>query len=298
MNRKVAVSVITVTYNRASMISRALRSVLNQSFTDFEYLIIDDGSGDNTKEIIEGIADPRIRYIRVPHSGRISFLRNHGIKESSGEMIAFIDSDDCWSENKISIQVEALIKNAAAGFAFSDVELVWNDDQKKRISYLPGGNDIGSRNYFPGMIRGSLPVYPSSLIFRRSCLDAVGLIDEKMIAGETDFMTRLFYYYEGVYINQPLVWIRKHERNHSSSHIIEAHAENLQTLNYFYKKKEIGIVMHRKLSAFHHRSIAKYMSRLSNKKDALNHFVKSILLNPLDVRNISGIIKMYMIGGK
>jgi len=86
-------SIITPTYNRAAFISKAIRSVLSQTFVDFEYIIIDDGSTDNTKEIIETFSDIRIKYFKIENSER-GFARNFGIKKAIGKYITLLDSDD------------------------------------------------------------------------------------------------------------------------------------------------------------------------------------------------------------
>lgn len=106
------VSVIIPTYNREKTIMKSLQSVLEQTFTDIEVIIVDDGSTDNTKQIIKSINDDRIRYIYQDNKGACS-ARNRGIKEARGEYIAFQDSDDKWQRNKIEIQLSALQHNQA-----------------------------------------------------------------------------------------------------------------------------------------------------------------------------------------
>src|SRR5690348_1065740 len=100
------VSVILPTYNRASLISRAIRSVLNQTFTDWELLIVDDGSTDATEQLIRSrSADSRIRYMKLPQNVGMCNARNHGIALARGEFIAFLDSDDEWLPTKLEKQL-------------------------------------------------------------------------------------------------------------------------------------------------------------------------------------------------
>lgn len=124
------VSVIIPTYNRAYTIQRSIESVLNQSFKDFELIIVDDGSSDNTEEIVNGIKDSRIRYIKQSNAGAAA-ARNTGVCNAKYDYIAFQDSDDYWYPDKLRKQVEAL-KNNKADVVFCKL---------RRINY-GDGNDI------------------------------------------------------------------------------------------------------------------------------------------------------------
>lgn len=100
------VSVIIPTYNREKTILRALQSVLDQTYTNIEVLVIDDGSTDGTAEIINGVEDERIKYILLSQNGGPSNARNVGAQMAETEWIAFQDSDDCWHKNKLEVQME------------------------------------------------------------------------------------------------------------------------------------------------------------------------------------------------
>lgn len=105
-----SVSVIIPTYNRAHLLGRAIQSVLNQTYKDFEIIVVDDGSTDNTEEVMKGFDDRRIRYIRLSqNSGGSSVPRNIGLKAARGEYIASLDDDDFWlDKDKLKSQVEFL----------------------------------------------------------------------------------------------------------------------------------------------------------------------------------------------
>jgi len=108
MNEK-RYSVIIPTHNRAHFIENAAYSVLKQTYKQFELLVIDDGSDDETRQVVESIHDHRIKYVRIPHRG-VSFARNTGIHLSAGRYIAFLDSDDEWAESKLERTEEYTIK--------------------------------------------------------------------------------------------------------------------------------------------------------------------------------------------
>lgn len=99
------ISVIIPTYNREKTIERAVRSVLEQTYTDFELLVIDDGSTDGTESLIEKIIDERIRYIKLKENGGPSNARNAGVRLAEGEWVAFQDSDDFWYPDKLEKQL-------------------------------------------------------------------------------------------------------------------------------------------------------------------------------------------------
>ncbi len=117
------VSVIVPTYQRAHCVAVAVGSALVQTFTDLEVLVIDDGSTDGTDAAVTSIGDPRIRYIRLEHNAGVAAARNRGIRESRGEYLAFLDSDDTWFPDKIARQLERFERGGAdLGLVYGGVE--------------------------------------------------------------------------------------------------------------------------------------------------------------------------------
>ena len=104
------ISVVIPTYNRVLLLQKAIASVLAQTYTHWELIVVDDGSTDDTAEIIYSLKDSRIHLLALPHSGNIASLRNAGAKAGSGEWIAFLDSDDEWVSNKLEIQLHLLLQ--------------------------------------------------------------------------------------------------------------------------------------------------------------------------------------------
>ncbi|PDY48206.1 glycosyltransferase family 2 protein [Bacillus pseudomycoides] len=130
---KPLVSVIIPTFNREGIIERAINSVLKQTYSHFELIIVDDASADHTPEIISKYSDERLRYIRLEENTKGTKPRNVGIKESKGEFIAFLDSDDEWLPNKLEKQINYIGE-------FSDQDILCftglirkNDKQTKLI---------------------------------------------------------------------------------------------------------------------------------------------------------------------
>ena len=105
------ISVIVTTYNREELICETIDSILNQTFNNFELIIVDDGSTDGTEKIISNYKDERIKYIKIDNWGRPAGPRNIGIKEAKGKFIAFCDDDDYWMPNKLMVQLQSFDDN-------------------------------------------------------------------------------------------------------------------------------------------------------------------------------------------
>ena len=115
------ISVIIPTFNRASLLKKAIESVLSQTYKDFELIVIDDGSSDETPSLISSYASS-IKYIKQNNKGPAG-ARNVGIKNSSGEFVAFLDSDDWWDKEKLQIQIDKMRKNPK--YLISHTKEVW-----------------------------------------------------------------------------------------------------------------------------------------------------------------------------
>lgn len=105
MEREPLISVIIPTYNREKTIDRAVDSVLKQTYSNLEVIVVDDGSSDRTEEIVKGISDPRVRFYKLPQNGGAGHARNEGVKLAGGDLIAFHDSDDVWRPEKLQRQM-------------------------------------------------------------------------------------------------------------------------------------------------------------------------------------------------
>src|ERR1700742_2594037 len=107
------VSVVVPLYNKARFVRRTIDSILGQRFTDFEVIVVNDGSSDGGEKIVEAISDPRLRLISQPNAGP-GAARNRGLAEARGEYVAFLDSDDEWLPDFLTIAVSALDASGAA----------------------------------------------------------------------------------------------------------------------------------------------------------------------------------------
>ncbi len=176
---KPTVSVIIPTYNRAHMVGRAIRSVLNQTYQDFELIIVDDASTDNTEEVVKSFNNERLRYIRLrENSGSSVAPRNTGIEIARGEYIAFLDSDDEWLPEKLEKQIDkfksvsldvGLVYSGCVGVSERTGETLFKFMHAKR-------GDV-----FSLMVERNIVGGPTVLV-KRECFQKTGLFDKGFLS--------------------------------------------------------------------------------------------------------------------
>ena len=216
INSSPLVSIIIPTYNHAKFIGKALNSVKNQTYKNWEAIVIDNNSTDETNKILNNITDTRIKHIKIDNKGVIAKSRNIGINEANGEWIAFLDSDDFWTKDKLEICIKNI--NVNIDFIYHCLESV-NDNKKfifKKKKFVgrklnkPILNDLLVSSIFKGT-----PIGNSSVFVRKKILNKIGGISEnkKLITSE-DFNTwlRIAEMTDNFkYINQKLGYFLIHE---------------------------------------------------------------------------------------
>ena len=195
-----AVSVILPTFNRAHKIARAVASVLYQTFSDYEILVVDDGSGDATPEALTPFL-PRIRSIAHSKNLGVSAARNTGIRESHAPLVAFLDSDDYWLPDKLAAQVSFFSKHPEA--VACQTEELWI---RRGVRVNPMKKHLKpSGQIFEPSLKLCV-VSPSAVLLKRSLLEEVGLFDEGLPACEDyDLWLRISRKYPIWLIPEPLV---------------------------------------------------------------------------------------------
>jgi glycosyltransferase involved in cell wall biosynthesis len=204
------VSVIIPSYNSAKYLAEAVDSVLSQTFRDFEVLVIDDGSTDNTEKIAANYAAP-VRYIRQENSG-VAVARNHGVNESRGRYVAFLDADDTWRQDKLEVQVKALSENPGYRACYTAFTVVSPNLTPLNVvrSWRRGTalEDLLTR----GNVIGSI----CSVICERSLFETTGGFDPSLSqCADWDMWVRMSPLTDFLYIDAPLVTYRQHASNMS-----------------------------------------------------------------------------------
>jgi glycosyltransferase involved in cell wall biosynthesis len=212
MNPKV--SVVIPTYNRAATVGKSIESVLAQTVTDLEVIVVDDGSSDDTGKILGEAFGDRIRYYHQPNQGA-SVARNKGVTEARGEWIAFLDSDDRWEKDKLEWQFKALERfSPQCGACYTDVQ-VFNHSETRTFfqmaedSYSHDGTMGVNMDVLRLLVRpggAGMVVCLSSFLARTDIVRRTGGLDPKLFySQDSEFMFRLAMLTCFCYVNLPLV---------------------------------------------------------------------------------------------
>jgi glycosyltransferase involved in cell wall biosynthesis len=182
------VSIIIPTYNRAEDLKRALQSVFSQTFEKFEVLVMDDGSTDNTSEVVENLNDARIRYEWAKNFGGAARPRNRGLRLARGKYIAFLDSDDWWKPKKLEVSLKYL--RQGVDVVYHDLHMVTKPHQK--IFWRKGRARNLKSPIFYDLLENGNGLTNSSVVIRKDLLDMVNGFseDENLVAAE-DYETWL-----------------------------------------------------------------------------------------------------------
>ena len=270
--KKPEISIIITTYNRANYLKSCIESVLNQTIKDFELIIIDYGSTDNTKEVVAQYQDRRINYIYQKNNGQNS-ARNKGLELAKGEYIAYIDSDDIWNTEKLEKQ-HCIMKN------HPDISVVYCGTRLiNENGEVIGEKPLVSHRGFvlDKLIFTNFLYNGSCVLFKKECINKAGIYDESLNRmTDWDFYLRLALYYKFYGINEYLLDYRTHSSTMSSD---------------FQSYEKCGIRIIEKI--FSHKAFDKRL--LKHKKRAIalryNYMARRYLENNLNNRARDNFIK-------
>ncbi|MFN8242454.1 MAG: glycosyltransferase [Ferruginibacter sp.] len=209
----ISVSIIIPTWNRASLIGETISSIVAQTYPHWELIIADDGSDDATETVVAGFADKRIRYLRLAHTGIGGKTKNAALRETTGDCIAFNDSDDLWHPEKLEKQLQALQQNPAAFFCLTGgynfrspgiaVEYFYKDASGVHCGFL-----------FDAIFDSKIACFTQTLLVKRECLAKLIQFSEEGDFSDIDFIARLAYHFKGLVLFEPLLFRRLHAANY------------------------------------------------------------------------------------
>jgi glycosyltransferase involved in cell wall biosynthesis len=284
---KPAVSIVMPTYNRANLIAETVNSVIAQTFKNWELIIIDDGSTDNTSDVLLHLNDQRIQYLFFPHSGMLGKLRNIGIKLSKGQFIAFLDSDDVWAPDKLDSQISELVANPNFDYCltnaeqFGDGAVITNEIVDQRGNLLDAF-----------LLKNKFTFFVASLIFRCQVVATTGLLNEHYrLCADIDFFIRMIANSPGVVLQRKLVKIRKHSGSTCSKLGFTAFEENLKIVNDLHEGKIIDSRQLNELRKSYYYKMGMAYSQVNDKGSAIRSFAKYAAHSPLDVKGYARIMQ-------
>jgi glycosyltransferase involved in cell wall biosynthesis len=211
------ISIILPAFNRPALLREAVDSVFAQTFSDWELIVADDGSDEITHRYLRELqSHPSVRLLRLAHSGCPARVRNAALRVARGTYVAFLDSDDLWTADKLVLQLALLQSRPDCQWSYSAFVRVDVGNQvlaeESRRRWLPLDGQC-----FAAICTGSASIRPTAVLARKSLLDTVGGFDEQMMSGEDyDLWMRLALASGIALLNKPVVRIRLHGDNFSS----------------------------------------------------------------------------------
>ena len=270
------VSVITPVYNQAQFIDKAIESVLKQSYQDFEIIVVNDGSTDNTEATVKGFIDFRIRYICHSDNRGISAARNTGIRASRGEYIALLDADDEFLPERLGKQVK-LLQNKS-----SDIGVVcaWSFNVDKNGNYISKRCLPKKDGYIYEDLLSTNPISVPTVLIRRECFEKVGLFDSSLDGQEDwDMWIRIAKYYKFSLIKTLLAKRRIHPNRIS----YDLERKNI-TANRIIKKYMGELKVRQNILSSHYLYIGFRFCRMGKTKDGRRYLLKAISLYPFCIK--------------
>lgn len=276
------VSVIIPTYNRANLLSKSIQSVLNQTYTNFELIIVDDGSNDHTEDAVKNFEDERIRYIRHDKNKGLAGARNTGIRFSKGELLSFQDDDDEWLPNKLEKEIKVLKKSDSnVGVVYSGLCKI---DGDKKTYWPEPMHTLREGNLHNELIKGNF-VHSLTLI-RRSCFEKVGLYDEDLRALEDwELYIRISAHYDFKFIDEAL--IITHLR---ADGLTKNLSLQLNCTEKIFKKHSDEYNKQKKAMADIYRVLASRLCLNRQLAEGRSCYIKSIKKDPTNIHCYSGYI--------
>ncbi|AMK75093.1 MULTISPECIES: glycosyltransferase family 2 protein [Methylomonas] len=284
------VTVIMPTYNRKKFIGEAIQSVLDQSFQDFELIVVDDGSTDQTSEVVQAFVSEKIKYIYQSNCGR-SNARNRALSLARGYYIAFLDSDDLYLPEKLALQIDYMDTHPDIGMIYTSAYCINESGERIKDKY-----DAVVSGWIYEHIAFFVPVTITlpTVMVRKQVFDKAGVFDEKMDRFEdTDMWRRISKHFQINGLDQQTCLLRTHQDNGLLAQDPSAIG---RSLNFYVKKineedSDVTFVKrHKGIARLYGYYGAAMMNNSTWRLTGYSFLLKAILVWPFNIRNIFRLI--------
>jgi glycosyltransferase involved in cell wall biosynthesis len=248
------ISVIIPLFNKEDYIAETINSILNQTYKDFEVIVVNDGSTDNSLQVLEKYKDERLKIFSIENAG-VSVARNIGVEKTKYEYVSFLDADDYWDNNFLS-EIVMLVNQYPKErvFASGRTSLFKNHKIQYQNSFLPDLNEVDKIDYLKVISKFLPPVNSSNALFKKTALLEAGVFKEDQKQHEDhDLWLRVCRSSQVVYVNKPLSYYRKDIQNSGSK----------SSIRYFDFKEYLITILETK--NFINRERNKYFKKYYNK---------------------------------
>ena len=275
------VSIVVPTYNAEGTILETIRSVQQQTFSDFEIIIVNDGSTDQTLKVLTTVSDYRLKVFSYSNAG-VSVARNRGMSHATGEFIAFLDPDDLWTPDKLELQLQALQQHPEAGVAYSRTYYM---DEQGKFCHTDNAPLLEGNIYEELLAQNFLASIGSNVLIRKEAIDSVGEFDPKLTHAEDwEFCIRLAAQWPYVAVQKPQVFYRQSLSSASSKvEIMEQGSLAVIEQAFQAAPPELQPLKNRSLSNLYQFLSQLYLTRVNNAsgaKQASQKLMTAIRLDP------------------
>lgn len=288
------ISVIIPAYNSEKTISHTIQSVLNQTFTDLELIVINDGSQDSTLKIVTQIKDPRIKVFSYSNAGG-NISRNRGLQRAVGEFVSFLDADDLWTPDKLQSQLKALQENATAKVAYS-----WTDYINTNGEFILSGKRVNvNGNVYENLLLNNFLENGSNPLICRKSLIKLGGFDESLSAAQDwDMWLRLASKFDFICVPSVQILYRI-STNSVSCNLVRQEKSCLQVLERAYKERPSALKHSWNLSLanLYKYLVCKALQKPLNRQKGLTSAIflwKYFLHDPSRLQNINFTLKLLL----
>ncbi len=282
-----AISVVIPTFNRAMLALQAVQSVFAQTFSDYEVIVVDDGSTDNTKDVLAAFTSaPNFSYQHQPNSGRSS-ARNHGIKLARGEFMMFLDSDDMLFPDALANLYQAA-RQTTSGLILGQAQFI--DEYEMKLSLLePTAKARRGGMTYPFLISERYVLLQGAFVVRAACLHKIGGFDRALEPCEDyDFCLRAALECRMTYVETPVLKCRVHGGNTDMTEIYEAGLKVARRhLRLLAEAESIPASLRRAGRANWMLRVAHNNYNLLRNREAFKHYLRALVLQPALVLDLS-----------